>query len=74
MNSDKTSTVVNSNKTNTSFDADEWRRAKILAKRKQIKDNMMLTPSQNRTPAFSMKSKSKYIATVAQNDVESREN
>ena len=74
MNSDKTSTVVNLNKTNTSFDADEWRRAKILAKRKQIKDNMILTPSQNRTPAFSMKSKSKYIATVAQNDVESREN
>ena len=74
MNSNKTSTAVNSNKTNTAFDANEWRRAKILAKRKQIKDNMILTPSQNRKPAFNMKGKNKYIATVAQNDVESREN
>ena len=74
MNLNKTSTAVNSNKTNTAFDANEWRRAKILAKRKQIKDNMILTPSQNRKPAFNMKGKNKYIATVAQNDVESREN
>ena len=72
--SGKSINVVKPNKQSSSFDADEWRRAKILAKRKQMNDNMLFTPSKDNTPALRTKAKSKYIATAAQNNVESREN
>ena len=68
------STLEGIEEKNNSFNADAWRRQKILSKRQELKARLSLSPSPSNDSDLKKKIKGKYIATVNQGKIIGSEN